>query len=288
MKVSSFCLLVLLGIALLLPITCVAQVTGATLAAIVSDPTGAGVPDASVTATNVSTGIASKTVTDSSGAYVFPSLSPGTYNITVEKTGFRTKTLSGVTLLVAQRADLGIPLELGDVTTSVEVNVQAPMVQSTTATVGTVIEAQQVHDLPLNTRRFGALAVLVPGTTIDRGGFAGGSLSSPFAETSFSADGSRSSGNNILIDGVMARALTGAGFSIQPTPDGVQEFKMNPYLTTPLWACPPGPSLTSSQNPALILIMAPLMSFFGTTSWMRAISLPSRKENFAATSLASL
>src|SRR5206468_7467839 len=58
------------------------------------------------------------------------------------------------------------------------------------------------------------------------GGFAGGSLSSPFAETSFAADGSRSSGNNILIDGVMARALTGAGFSIQPTPDGVQEFKI--------------------------------------------------------------
>jgi hypothetical protein len=208
------------------PPSCLGQVTGATLAGMVTDPTGAGIPEASITAINTSTGVPSKTVTDTSGSYVFPSIQPGTYNITAEKTGFKTKTLTGVTLLVGQQTNVGIPLDIGEVTSSVEVNVQAPMVQSTTASVGSVIEAQQVHDLPLNTRRFGALAVLVPGTTIDRGGFAGATLSSPFAETSFSADGSRSSGNNILIDGVMARALTGAGFSIQPTPDGVQEFKI--------------------------------------------------------------
>ena len=212
--------------ALLLSVTCEAQVTGATLSGMVADPGGAGVPGARITATNTETGVKTETVSEASGTYVMPSLAPGIYDLSVNKSGFKLKTLTGITLQVAQQATVNIPLELGEVTTSVTVNVQAPMVESATASIGTVIETQQVVDLPLNTRRFGALAVLVPGTTIDRGGFAGATLSSPFAETSFAADGSRSSGNNILIDGAMARALTGAGFSIQPTPDAVQEFKI--------------------------------------------------------------
>jgi hypothetical protein len=216
----------MLFLTLALPGNGLAQVTGATLSGTITDPAGAGVPDAKITATSTETGVSVQTVSEASGAYVISAVQPGTYNVSVEKNGFRTKVLTGVTLQVAQQASLPISLELGQVTSSVEVSSQAPIVQASSATIGTVIDTQRVVDLPLNTRYFGALAILVPGTTIDRGGFSGAGLSSPFASTAYAADGSRSSGNNVLIDGLFARALTGGGFSIQPTPDGVQEFKI--------------------------------------------------------------
>src|SRR5690349_4652445 len=115
MKFRSFYLLGLLGMALLLPVTCAAQVTtGATLSGLVTDPGGAGVPAAAITATNTQTGVVSRGVSDNSGAYVLPSLPPGTYNLSVEKPGFRVKTLTGITLQVAQQATVNIPLELGE------------------------------------------------------------------------------------------------------------------------------------------------------------------------------
>src|SRR5690242_7400634 len=116
MKFRSLCLLALLGFSVLLPRICNAQVTGATLSGMVADPGGAGVPDAAITATNTQTGVITKTVSDTSGSYVMHSLAPGTYNVAVEKPGFRIKNLTGITLQVAQPATVNIPLELAEVT----------------------------------------------------------------------------------------------------------------------------------------------------------------------------
>ncbi len=202
------------------------QIVNASLTGTVSDPTGAFIPDASVTATEVQTGIATKTTTDSSGNYNFPSLRPATYNITVEKTGFKSTTLTGITLLVDQKARVDTQLQVGAVSTQVEVSGAAPLVDTTTASVGTVIGEKDVVDLPLNLRRFGSLASLVPGTTTDNGGFANNQFGSPFSEASYSANGARSASNNTLIDGVDARNMTFGGFSVSPPPDAVQEFKV--------------------------------------------------------------
>ncbi len=216
----------LLSMFLLYVAPCYGQIVNATLSGTVTDPTGAAIPDASVTATDVATQISTKTTTDAAGNYILPSLHPSTYSITAEKTGFKSTTLSGITLLVDQKARVDIQLQVGEITTKVEVSGAAPLVETTTASVGTVIGDQQVVELPLNLRRFGALASLVPGTTSDNGGFAAQSFGSPFSETTYAANGARSSSNNYLIDGADTRNLTFGGFAVQPTPDAVQEFKI--------------------------------------------------------------
>ena len=202
------------------------QTVTASLSGIVTDQTGATIPDASIVATNADTGTPNKTSSGPGGNYTFPALSPGTYNITVEKTGFKSSVLSGIRLLVDQKATLDIQLEVGELSTRVEVSAAAPLVENTTASVGTVIGTVEAVELPLNLRRFGALATLVPGTTTDNGGFASQSFGSPFSETSYAANGARSASNNIIIDGSDSRNLTFGGFAVQPTPDAVQEFKI--------------------------------------------------------------
>src|SRR2546427_324474 len=202
------------------------QIVNATLSGTITDPTGAAIPEASVTATKVATGAATKATTDGAGNYSLPSLPPGTYKLTVEKTGFKATVLSGIQLLVNQQAVVNAQLQVGQVTTAIEVSSAAPLVETTTASVGTVIGEREVVDLPLNLRRFGALAVLVPGTTTDNGGFASQSFGSPFSEQAYSANGARSASNNTLIDGVDSRNLTFGGFAVSPPPDAVQEFKV--------------------------------------------------------------
>ncbi len=108
-------------------------------------------------------------------------------------------------------------------TTTVEVSGAAPLVETTTASVGTVIGEQQVVDLPLNLRRYGALALLVTGTVPENGGFGN---QQAFSETAYGANGARTASNNFLIDGVDSRELSVGGFGLQPPPDAVQEFKI--------------------------------------------------------------
>lgn len=104
-----------------------AQEVGATVAGLVSDPNGLGVPEARVQATNEATGVTTSTVTSSTGDYVVPSLAPGTYRLTIEKPGFKTSVLSNITLEVFQRARLDIRMEVGEVSARIEVQATAPL-----------------------------------------------------------------------------------------------------------------------------------------------------------------
>ncbi len=205
---------------------CYAQIVSATLSGIVTDASGAIVPEASVTVTNVAVGIVSKATSDTAGNYLFPHLSPGTYTITVEKAGFKSSVITGITLLVNQQARVDAQLQVGDVATEVKVSGAAPLVETTTASVGTVIGEREVVDLPLNLRRFGALATLVPGTVSDNGGLANSLYFSTMSEEPYVANGARDASNLTLIDGVDSRNLLGGGFGLQPPPDAVQEFKI--------------------------------------------------------------
>jgi hypothetical protein len=183
-------------------------------------------PDVSITATNVATGVTTKTVSTSAGTYTFIALSPSVYKVTAEKSGFKSAELTGIKLLVDQKATLDIHMEVGSVSTRVEVSAPVPLIETTTASVGTVISGEQSVDLPLNLREFGSLAQLVPGTTSDNGGFASNFYGSPFSKTTYSANGNRTASNNYLIDGVDSRNLSLGGFSVQPPPDAIQEFKI--------------------------------------------------------------
>ena len=123
-----------------------------------------------------------KTTADGSGNYCFPSLAPAEYSITVEAPGFKTEELYGIILAVNQNAREDVKLQVGSVDTKVEVTAAAPLVDTSTASVGTVIDQRDVVDLPLNVRRFGALAILVPGTVPDA---PEGTVGAGFANSTF-------------------------------------------------------------------------------------------------------
>src|SRR6266516_2880471 len=91
------------------------QIVNASLTGTVTDPTGAVAPDATVTATETATGQATKTATDVTGSYNLPSLVPGAYTVTVEKTGFMSTVLTGITLQVDQKARLDVQIQVGQV-----------------------------------------------------------------------------------------------------------------------------------------------------------------------------
>jgi hypothetical protein len=223
-QLIRFCLLVLTFTLGLIP--CYGQIVNASLFGTVADTSGAVVPDATVAVREQSTSFTAKSTTDSTGSYILLSLRPGVYDVTVGKAGFKTSVISGIALLVDQKAQLDLQLQVGDVATRVDVVGVSPIVDTSTASIGSVIGEKDVTDLPLNLRRFGALAVLVPGTVPDNGGFASEALGSPFSETTYSAGGLRSTSNNYLIDGVDSRGMNWGGFQLQPPPDAVQEFKI--------------------------------------------------------------
>jgi len=206
----------------------VSQEVTARLQGTVTDPSSAVIPEASLTAANISTGVLTRVSSDASGQYIFPSLVAGTYQLTVRKPGFTTKVTSGITLDVAQQATMDIVLQVGQVTQEVQVQGAAPLVNTTSAGLGTTISEQPILDLPLNLRRTGSLATLVPATidTTGRSLSSANGNGSGFNDNSFSGSGGRSSGNLILIDGMVSRALNNGGFALQPIPEMTKEFKI--------------------------------------------------------------
>lgn len=203
-----------------------AQQVGATLFGTVTDPAGAVIPDAKVTAVNPANSRTTTVSTQSDGTYVFPYLEPADYTISVEKTGFDKYEQPRVTLVVNQKSRLDIQMRVGTLATTVEATATAPIVETGTASVGLTVDTRQVTELPLNTRRFGSLPLLMAGTVPDRGGFSSNIFGSPFSEVTYASNGLRGSGNNVLIDGVDSKNMFTGGFSIQPAPDAVQEFKV--------------------------------------------------------------
>ena len=146
-------------------------------------------------------------------------------------------------MVVYQKARLDISLNIGDVKTTVEVAGSAALIETTTANVGTTIGEMPIVKLPLNLRRYGALATLVPGTTPDNGGTANSNKASPFSETSYNANGARSSSNNYLIDGVDSRNMGQGGFALQPPPDAIQEFKIQTNVYSAIFGITPGSTI---------------------------------------------
>ena len=131
--------------------TCLAQQVSATLFGTVTDPAGAVIPDAKITALNPANGRSTTATTQADGTYVFPSLEPADYTITVEKTGFDKYEQNRVTMVVNQKSRLDIQLRVGTLATTVEATAVAPIVETGTASVGLTVDTRQVTELPLNT-----------------------------------------------------------------------------------------------------------------------------------------
>jgi hypothetical protein len=202
-----------------------AQVESGTLNGTVLDTSGAAISGARVVITNTRTGQVRTTTTNAPGEYSVPFLPPGRYDVEFSKDGFATVVQRGLVLQVDQTLGINITLQPGSLRQTLEVTTQAPPLQTETATLGNVVNGQEVQTLPLNGRNFMDLASLTAGTTPAEPG------SRNQAEGGFSSNGNRSYDNNIMLDGVDNNSLSpdlrnGTDFMVSPPPDAIQEFNV--------------------------------------------------------------
>ncbi len=190
-----------------------------TITGLVTDPTGAVVPDAKVVLTNTRTGISKTVVSGAEGYFTFTLLLPNQYDITVEKAGFKSLTRAGIHLEVAQTARVDLALQVGQQAEKVTVESQAPLLNTENATIGSTVGEKTVKDLPLNGRNFTQLATLSPGVLNQAGStLTGGSI--------LRANGGRGSSTLFTIGGANVTDTHFDGTPLLPPPDSIQEFSL--------------------------------------------------------------
>src|SRR5437016_2395683 len=180
-----------------------AQVSTADIVGTITDSTDAVVVGAKVTATNLATGLTYQTGSNSRGEFAIPLLPAGRYRIRLEATGFKTWNIADAPLDVGDRFRSDAKMEVGGLEQSVQVTAGAAALQTESATVGTVVDQNQVQDLPINGRNFIQLAQIVPGANNYGGGsFANGGLDDRRRGTTVSVNGRTGAENNFTIDGM--------------------------------------------------------------------------------------
>lgn len=205
---------------LALTLTCVpstgaAQIGGGTFAGNVVDQAGAAVPGAAVTITATGTNLSRTMLTGHEGFYLFSGLTPGTYRVRVELSGFRPMIQEGIRLSTGETVRFTFELPLGAVTEAVTVTADA-QVRSETPGLGHVIDNRRIIDLPLNGRSFIALASLVPGVA----------LPPPPAAPFPRINGGRPRTNEYLFDGISVLQPEPGQVAFFPNVDAIQEFKV--------------------------------------------------------------
>jgi hypothetical protein len=184
------------------PISAAAQVAAA-ISGVVTDPSGAAIASADVSAKHVDTGTVRDTTTDTAGRYRLPELPVGAYVLTVAKAGFQTVARDGIHLAVGEHAALDVRLDLGGVQTAVSVTGEVSPVGVTTTDASGLVEEQQLKDLPLNGRSYDLLVLLNPGVvnfTWEKTGGIG--ISNSTTANMFSVSGNRPQQNLFLLNGV--------------------------------------------------------------------------------------
>lgn len=207
--------------------TAAAQVTTGTLVGTVRDQNGI-VPGANVTVREVNRGTSNTYVTDETGSYTAPFLSPGTYVVEVNVPGFRKWVREDVVLQVNQRARVDVSLEIGGIEETTNVTAGAPLLRTDSSEVGTVIDERAIKELPLNGRNFATLVYLTPGITPGQAGenLSGASTFNPRGASNFNALGHQANANAWLIDGIDNNEYTFNTLIIAPSVEQVREFKV--------------------------------------------------------------
>jgi len=208
---------VLLCLLLLGSLTAVGQVS-ASLSGRVTDQTGAALTAASVTVTNVDTGLSRTTITDQAGRYQITALPIGSYEIRASKAGFAEEVRSGVVLVVGQAGIADMSLQVGKVSEQVKVVANVPVVNATTQDISGLIGEKQIKALPLNGRSYDLLLQLNPGIVNFSSQKTGGvGVSNSSTGNNFAVSGNRPQQNEFLLNGV---EFTGAAEN-NMTPGGV-------------------------------------------------------------------
>jgi hypothetical protein len=193
-----------------------AQISSAVMSGRVEDSSGAAIPAANMTITHLETGVSRTLTTDAGGNYRAVSLAVGQYEIKVEKPGFDTMAQTGINLVVGQQAVINFTMKVGQVQQEVTVTGEAPLVNTTTASVAGLVGEKQVKDLPLNGRSFDLLITLNPGS-VNYSAMKAAPSAGAGEGNYFSVAGRRPTENMFLLNGV---ELTGASV-VGITPGGV-------------------------------------------------------------------
>jgi len=211
----------------------------ASISGTVMDPSGAAVAGATVTATNVDTGIATTQSTNSQGYYSFQSLALGKYTIDVQQKGFKQYQKTGLVLDVNDALVVDVPLQVGQSTEKVVVEGSALHVETSNTQMGEVIEGKEMTDVPLLTRSYTDLLALQPGVVSTASGmtgaYAGSFISAGFALPQVSGDqnsgaqsvnGMREAANGFILNGILSQETGFSGAGAIPNLDSIAEFRI--------------------------------------------------------------
>jgi Carboxypeptidase regulatory-like domain len=211
----------------------------ASISGTVTDATGAAVVGATVTATNVETGIAATQQTNGQGFYSFQSLALGKYTIDVEQKGFKTYRQTGLVLDVNSALVVDVALQVGQNTEKIEVSSSALHVDTANTQMGEVIEGKQMTDVPLVTRAYTDLLALQPGVVSSSSGM-NGALGGSFTSAGFSpplvsgsenagalsVNGMREAANGFILNGILVQETGFSGAGAIPNLDSIAEFRI--------------------------------------------------------------
>jgi len=216
--------LCLVGIAM----PALAQVDTGSLVGTVKDATGALLPGVTVTATNADTGIATTAKTEQNGDFVITPLHIGRYSVTVESAGFRKELRKDIVLDVQQTIRLDFTLQVGSISETMEVSGAPPLLETESASLGDVVTAETVEELPLNGRRYTDLAELTSGVAkVIEGPVNGGSApTNGNTGGSFAVNGTRGDQNNFTLDGIDNNSNDNGDVAVLSSVDAIAEFKI--------------------------------------------------------------
>lgn len=207
----------------------VSQVTTADVLGTVSDATGAIIPGAKVTLKNLGTGVTATTQSNETGNYLFTLLGPGHYSVTIEASGFKRAVFADVTLAAGDRSREDGKLELGAAEETVEVTSTAPLLQTDSSSVTSVVTEKSVQDLPLNGRNFVNLVTLQPGVTAGQNNAisSGNRPDDRRAASTISANGMMDLYNNQMIEGMDNNERQSGFIAVRPSIDAIAEVKVD-------------------------------------------------------------
>src|SRR5579863_2790238 len=251
----------------------------------VSDKSGAPMSGATVTATSQGTGATRSAPTDESGHYLIPLLPIGIYTVRAENKGFQSAETKDVRLQIDEQREVDFALNPASVSATVEVSATEVAVETTNPTLGQVITAEQVADLPLNGRDFVQLATLTPGVTQETNPnsfFNGGASSEVSARGTFSLSvgGSRAQSTDWVFDGNDNNELSGGGIATLPSIDAIQEFKVLTYNYSAEFGTRAGPTVLLTTKSGSNQFHGSLFEFFRNTSLDAKSYFASSKEKF--------
>jgi carboxypeptidase family protein len=201
--------------------------SSASLSGTVVDPTGAAVPNAHVVVHSIGTGENRTVDTDGAGLYAVAALQPGDYSVKVTATGFSNDTVPKITLNVDSKVSLNLKLAVASAGETVQVEANASQIESSTITVGEVIDQRQVQQLPLNGRHFLDLTVLTPGGVIAPTNGSLTASSRGLGANSFITAGNREDSVNFQINGINLNDISQNQITFQPSISTTSEFKIN-------------------------------------------------------------